>query len=58
MYTWDVSCQFSVTDTHPSWEPGPLPAEHSAWTWPVEPAADKVAAWLLWLVFAEAESWA
>lgn len=40
----------SLRDTHPSWELGPLLAEHFARAWPVELAAEKVAAWLLWPV--------
>lgn len=46
----------SVRDTFPSWQLGPLLAEHSVGMWPVEPVTEKAAAWPLWPVFAEAES--
>lgn len=47
----------SLCDAHLSWELGSLLAGHSTRTWLVEPAAVKVAAWLL-CVFTEAASWA
>lgn len=34
----------SLRDPHPSWELGPLLAEHFARAWPAELAAEKVAA--------------